>query len=115
MDYFVLKYVVAITAQNSIRGSQGSGKFRHGSKSAMKVLIDSIRSETPRPKSPHMNNEEPIELAHFPGAKPPQPGEKPKIERDDFPAPPYPYTDPGTYFLYLLSQIHHKTRFLLNL
>lgn len=24
----------------------------------------------------------------------PRPGEKPKIERDDFPAPPYPYTDP---------------------
>lgn len=63
----------------------------------MKVLVDSIRSETPRPKSPHMNNEEPIELAHFPAAKPPKPGEKPKIERDDFPAPPYPYTDPGNY------------------
>ncbi|KAG4080226.1 hypothetical protein HA402_008297 [Bradysia odoriphaga] len=63
-------------------------------KSAMKVLVDSIRTETPRPKSPAMNNEEPIELSHFPGAKKPLPGEKPKIERDDFPAPPYPYTDP---------------------
>ena len=83
-------------AQNSLRSSLGAGgKYRHGSKSGMKVLVDSIRSETPRPKSPHMNNEEPIELAHFPGAKPPKPGEKPKIERDDFPAPPYPYTDPG--------------------
>jgi hypothetical protein len=61
----------------------------------MKVLVDSIRTETPRPRSPHMNNEEPIELAHFPAAKRPGPGEKPKIERDDFPAPPYPYTDPG--------------------
>lgn len=60
----------------------------------MRVLVDSIRTETPRPKSPHMNNEEPIELAHFPGAKPPQPGDPAKIERDDFPAPPYPYTDP---------------------
>lgn len=60
----------------------------------MKVLVDSIRSETPRPKSPGMNNEEPIELSHYPGAKKPPPGEKPKIERDDFPAPPYPYTDP---------------------
>lgn len=64
------------------------------SRSAMKVLVDSIRTETPRPKSPAMNNEEPIELSHYPGAKKPQPGEKPKIERDDFPAPPYPYTDP---------------------
>lgn len=85
-----------VPAQNSYRSSYGAGgKSRHGHKSAMKVLVDSIRSETPRPKSPHMNNEEPIELAHFPAAKPPQPGEKPKIERDDFPAPPYPYTDPG--------------------
>ncbi|XP_066998825.1 actin-binding LIM protein 2 isoform X1 [Anabrus simplex] len=77
--------------------SRGSGKFslsKASSKSGMKVLMDSIRSETPRPKSPHMNNEEPIELAHFPAAKRPPPGEKPKIERDDFPAPPYPYTDP---------------------
>lgn len=60
----------------------------------MKVLVDSIRSETPRPKSPGMNNEEPIEMSHYPGAKKPTAGEKPKIERDDFPAPPYPYTDP---------------------
>lgn len=78
--------------------SRSSGKFtlnKAGSKSGMKVLVDSIRTETPRPRSPHMNNEEPIELAHFPAAKRPGPGEKPKIERDDFPAPPYPYTDPG--------------------
>lgn len=82
------------TSQNSLRSSTGAGGKRHGSRSAMKVLVDSIRTETPRPKSPHMNNEEPIELSHYPGAKPPLPGEPPKIERDDFPAPPYPYTDP---------------------
>ncbi|XP_076266584.1 actin binding LIM protein Uncoordinated 115a isoform X6 [Rhynchophorus ferrugineus] len=82
------------TSQNSFRSSTGAGGKRYGSRSAMKVLVDSIRTETPRPKSPHMNNEEPIELSHYPGAKPPQPGEPPKIERDDFPAPPYPYTDP---------------------
>lgn len=64
------------------------------SRSGMKALVDSIRTETPRPRSPHMNNEEPIELAHFPAAHPPPPGEKSKIERDDF---PYPYTDPGMY------------------
>lgn len=58
-------------------------------------MVENLVCETPRPRSPHMNNEEPIELAHFPGAKPPKPDEKPKIERDDFPAPPYPYTDPG--------------------
>lgn len=39
--------------------------------------------------------QEPIELSHYPSAYKPPPGTKPKIERDDFPAPPYPYTDPG--------------------
>jgi actin-binding LIM protein len=65
------------------------------SRSGMKAMVENLVSETPRPKSPHMNNEEPIELAHFPAAKPPKPDEQSKIERDDFPAPPYPYTDPG--------------------
>jgi actin-binding LIM protein len=86
----------------AIGGSMGMGggssrppsRPQSRSRSAMKVLVDSIRSETPRPKSPAMNNEEPIELSHYPAAKKPPPGEKPKIERDDFPAPPYPYTDP---------------------
>ncbi|GAB6023187.1 hypothetical protein CHUAL_014211 [Chamberlinius hualienensis] len=63
-------------------------------KPGMKVLVESIQSTTPRPRSPHMNNEEPIELAHYPDARPPKPNELPKIERDDFPAPPFPYTDP---------------------
>ncbi|CAH1103977.1 unnamed protein product [Psylliodes chrysocephalus] len=81
------------TSQNSLRSSSGSGR-RSTSRTAMKVLVDSMHTEGPRPKSPHMNNEEPIELAHFPGAKPPIAGEPLKIERDDFPAPPYPYTDP---------------------
>uniref|UniRef100_A0A0K8TNM7 Putative actin-binding lim zn-finger protein limatin involved in axon guidance n=1 Tax=Tabanus bromius TaxID=304241 RepID=A0A0K8TNM7_TABBR len=74
--------------------SRQSSRPQSRNKSAMKVLVESIRSETPRPKSPAMNNEEPIELSHYPAAKKPPPGEKPKIERDDFPAPPYPYTDP---------------------
>lgn len=91
-------------------------------KPGMKALLDQMERETPRPKSPHMNNEEPIELAHFPnadrwiwiwfdpkkkkkkdfvshccvlyGKNRPRPGDPPRIERDDFPAPPYPYTDP---------------------
>lgn len=37
-------------------------------KPGMKALLDQLERETPRPKSPHMNNEEPIELAHFPSA-----------------------------------------------
>lgn len=54
----------------------------------MRVLVDQLRSTTPRPKSPSMNNEEPIELAHYPDAHKPKPDEVPRIERDDFPAPP---------------------------
>lgn len=75
-------------------GSRNPSRPSSRNKSAMKVLVDSIQSENPRPKSPAMNNEEPIELSHYPAAKKPPPGEKAKIERDDFPAPPYPYTDP---------------------
>ncbi|GMR60509.1 hypothetical protein PMAYCL1PPCAC_30704, partial [Pristionchus mayeri] len=44
-----------------------------------------------RCKSPHMDNEEPIEMAHYPAGHAPAEGEVPAIERDDFPAPPYPY------------------------
>lgn len=60
----------------------------------MRALVDAL-SET-RPKSPasQVDNDEPIELAHYPDAMKPPPGAKPPIERDDFPAPPYPYTDP---------------------
>ena len=69
---------------------------------------------TPRPRSPHMNNEEPINLSHYPDGRAPDiengnnaqnaenmelvDGETKKrrrklpIERDDFPAPPFPYS-----------------------
>ncbi|XP_059351477.1 actin-binding LIM protein 2-like isoform X2 [Daphnia carinata] len=68
--------------------------YRLNHKPGMKAMLDQMERETPRPKSPHMNNEEPIELAHYPNANRPRPGDPPRIERDDFPAPPYPYTDP---------------------
>jgi actin-binding LIM protein len=42
-----------------------------------------------------MDNEEPIELAHYPGAHVPDLDEIPPIERQDFPAPPYPYAVEG--------------------
>ncbi|XP_041985409.1 actin-binding LIM protein 2 isoform X2 [Aricia agestis] len=77
----------------STRCSSRAGS-KASSRPGMCVLVDSIRTETPRPKSPHMNNEEPIELSHYPSAYKPPPGTKSKIECDDFPAPPYPYTDP---------------------
>ncbi|KAK0165194.1 hypothetical protein PV328_003734 [Microctonus aethiopoides] len=79
------------SSSRSIRSSGG-----RSSRSGMRALVDAL-SET-RPKSPaagsQVDNDEPIELAHYPDAMKPPPGSKPPIERDDFPAPPYPYTDP---------------------
>lgn len=46
-----------------------------------------------RARSPSMMNEEAIQLAQYPGAQKPSPDTVPKIERDDFPAPPFPYPD----------------------
>ena len=42
--------------------------YRMIQKPGMKAMLDQMERETPRPKSPHMNNEEPIELAHYPNA-----------------------------------------------
>jgi len=42
--------------------------YRLNQKPGMKAMLDQMERETPRPKSPHMNNEEPIELAHYPNA-----------------------------------------------
>ncbi|CAG9569621.1 unnamed protein product [Danaus chrysippus] len=76
----------------SAGGTRSSSRAasKASSRPGMRALVDSIRSETPRPRSPHLNNEEPIELAVYPAAYKPPPGTLPKIERDDFPAPPYP-------------------------
>ncbi|VDP14873.1 unnamed protein product [Soboliphyme baturini] len=52
---------------------------------------ETLEESTVRPRSPAMNNEEPIELSHYPGAYVPAPNKIPAIERDDFPAPPFPY------------------------
>lgn len=93
------------------------GRSRSHSRTGMRVLVDELKSSTPRPKSPHMNNEEPISFSHYPDGQPPpevtngdevdnakqQNGnqeqkvkkkrkrKKRPIERDDFPAPPFPY------------------------
>ncbi|KRZ34268.1 Actin-binding LIM protein 1 [Trichinella pseudospiralis] len=55
------------------------------------LVTEALEDTSPRPHSPAMNNEEPIELSHYPGAHVPAPNEVAPIERDDFPAPPYPY------------------------
>ncbi|XP_020707933.1 actin-binding LIM protein 2 isoform X6 [Athalia rosae] len=79
------------SSSRSIRSSGG-----RSSRSGMRALVDALSDA--RPKSPaaasQADNEEPIELAHYPDAMRPPPGAQPPIERDDFPAPPYPYTDP---------------------
>lgn len=59
------------------------------------VAEDLDKGPGPRPKSPHMDNEEPIEMAHYPAGHAPEPGTIPAIDRDDFPAPPYPYAVEG--------------------
>ncbi|CDW52001.1 actin binding protein UNC 115 [Trichuris trichiura] len=56
-----------------------------------RLTTEALEESSPRPRSPAMNNEEPIELSHYPGGHAPAPGELAPIERDDFPAPPYPY------------------------
>ena len=72
--------------------SQRSHSLGHR-KPGMSFLVEQLHSTTPRPRSPHMNNEEPIELSHYPDGRKLGPNEKMPIERDDFPAPPYPYVD----------------------
>ncbi|KAG8188427.1 hypothetical protein JTE90_007995 [Oedothorax gibbosus] len=79
---------------DSGRSSRRLPPSRPASKQGMQALVDTMQSTTPRPRSPHMNNEEPINLAHYPDAVKPKPNDVPPIERDDFPAPPFPYTDP---------------------
>lgn len=58
---------------------------------------EDLEKNTPRSKSPHMDNEEPIEMAHYPAGHAPNPDEVPPIDRDDFPAPPYPYAVEGLF------------------
>ncbi|VDN91078.1 unnamed protein product, partial [Brugia pahangi] len=60
-------------------------------KTGMQRLTEDLEKSAPRPRSPHMDNEEPIEMAHYPAGHAPEPGIVPPIERADFPAPPYPY------------------------
>ena len=50
------------------------GRSRSHSRTGMRVLVDEIEKHTPvRPRSPHMNNEEPISFSHFPDGHPPTP------------------------------------------
>lgn len=59
-------------------------------------------------RSPHMNNEEPIAMSTYPDARPLPPSEPAKIDRDDFPAPPYYYADPERRRRYSASSSKSK-------
>ena len=67
---------------------------RSSSRSGMHTMIDNLAASSPRPRSPHMNNEEPIEMSHYPDGRKSVDGHVTPIERDDFPAPQYLYADP---------------------
>lgn len=69
-------------------------------------IAEDLERTRPRSRSPSLDNDEPIELAHYPDAKVPGPDHVPPIDvcfiivvrqfallfqREDFPAPPYPY------------------------
>ncbi|KAL3103400.1 hypothetical protein niasHS_002586 [Heterodera schachtii] len=60
-------------------------------KTGMQRLTEDLERTRPRSRSSSVDNDEPIELAHFPGAKVPDKDAVPPIDREDFPAPPYPY------------------------
>ncbi|XP_025153459.1 actin-binding LIM protein 2 isoform X10 [Harpegnathos saltator] len=77
------------SSSRSIRSSGG-----RSSRSGMRALVDALNDTRPKSPASQVDNDEPIELAHYPDAMKPPPGAQPPIERDDFPAPPYPYTDP---------------------
>lgn len=81
----------ASAASGASRASSRAAS-RPPSRPAMRALVDTLREAPRRAASPA--DAEPIELAQFPGARRPAPGALPTIERDDFPAPPYPYSDP---------------------
>lgn len=74
--------------------STATGRDRSMPRGMYSVLSGMQRSSSSaRPRSPSMMNDEAIQLAHYPDARRPSPGQVPKIERDDFPAPPFPYTE----------------------
>ena len=71
-----------------------SVQARSTSRSGMHTMVDNLAASSPRPRSPHMNNEEPIEMSHYPDGRKSTDGHVTPIERDDFPAPQYLYADP---------------------
>ena len=71
-------------------------RSRSHSRSGMRMLVERMKSSSPRPRSPRMYNEEAIREAQYPDGR--DPGEMENgvhherpIERDDFPAPPFAF------------------------
>lgn len=78
-------------------GSRSSSRSQYYSRDrsvprGMYSVLSSMRSTSShRARSPSMLNEEAIQLSHYPAGQRPAPNTVPSIERDDFPAPPFPY------------------------
>ena len=65
-------------------------------RSGMRMLVERMKSSSPRPRSPRMYNEEAIREAQYPDGRDPGEmqnghGTERPIERDDFPAPPFAF------------------------
>ncbi len=78
----------------------------------MRLLVNELEASAPRPRSPHMNNEEPINLSHYPDGKKPEDESAPRpIERDDFPGEA---DGQHTTVLCLLVDYHQADRHSVN-
>jgi len=66
-------------------------RSRSHSRSGMRMLVERMKSSSPRPRSPRMYNEEAIAQAQYPDGEIHDGGVERPIERDDFPAPPFAY------------------------
>ena len=104
--HYHLPYPSAVGAVDAQRRGRKSGagstylqqlrdrRSRSHSRSGMRMLVERMKSSSPRPRSPRMYNEEAIREAQYPDGRDPgevQNGVERPIERDDFPAPPFAF------------------------
>lgn len=78
-------------------------------KSGMLMLVEQLHLATPRSRSPNSVSQEPVELSHYPDGRRLRPDETLPIERDDFPAPPYPFVDHAHESYKKITRLHHLT------
>lgn len=82
------------SSRSSSRSQYYAGNRERSVPRGMYSVLSSMRSDSSnRARSPSMMNEEAIQLAQYPSGQKPSPDTVPAVERDDFPAPPFPYPD----------------------